>query len=79
MLTAFITTNPEGQLVADSTVTIGGVTSPVLRRTDAAGVFAPKRIIETLTGLGYRPATNYYGDLHPQAGGGLVVDIRPLD
>jgi hypothetical protein len=56
MLTATITTDPDGRLTADSTCTIEGQTIPVPDRAPDGGRLAPKRITAAIHELGYTTA-----------------------
>lgn len=62
-IVATITLSPEGILDAHSQIIIDGATYPIPEFAESGGALAPRRIVETLDAAGYRPATNYYGDL----------------
>lgn len=48
------------ELTANSTCTIDGQTVAVPRRTEVAGIVAPRRIIAAINALGYRPSGGDY-------------------
>lgn len=75
---AVLTTDPDGRLTPDSTIAIGDRALPVPRRHARGGALAPHRIWETLEGLGYEPATDYFGDMLRGAPGVTYIDVVPL-
>ncbi len=79
---ARITTDADGRICDESTLTIDGHTTPIPQRAEFGGRMAPRRIIEALAARGYQPATNYYDDLINTAagyeGGYFDMAIAPL-
>ncbi len=74
--TVRVTTDTEGRLTEDSTLTYGSTTIPVPERGTTR--MAPHRIIAALKLAGLRPATNYYDDLSD--GDGYVdIAVRPAE
>jgi hypothetical protein len=49
-----VVTLTSGLVTDDSTVTVNGLTVPVVTRTEQWGRLAPKRITETLADMGYQ-------------------------
>ncbi|GAA0494211.1 hypothetical protein Ade02nite_20550 [Paractinoplanes deccanensis] len=79
-ITAYVhgSTDPNhlGNLKDGGTLTVEGVTYEIPDRAQRGGRFAPRRIIEALEAAGYKPATNYYGDLSkPNADGVYEIQV----
>lgn len=76
---ATITTDRDGRLTDESTLTVNGVTMPVPSHTSNAGRLAAARILKALADAGYRPANGYYTDLDSSHDGYVTVNVVPKE
>jgi len=67
-----VVTLTSGLVTDDSTVTVNGLTVPVVTRTEQWGRLAPKRIAATLADMGYRML-----EIEPSEQGSVRVRVEP--